>query len=431
LNQLAKETGFTERKSKLNGSLFLDLLVFNSENLKSQSLNDLSIILKDKHGVEIKKQSLHERFNANALHFLKGALEKMLQKQLAFKRFPGLERFKRILVKDSTCFQIDPSLALNFPGSGGSGSKAAIRIQFEYDLLSGRINDLSINPFNQQDAKNSITTMELTNEGDLIIRDLAYMSIKALTGIIKRNAYYLCRANPSVKIYEKIDGVDKEMNFRTLRKHMNKNGISSMEKKVYLGAEKFKTRLIVYLMPEREVEKRLRNAYKINKKKGRKNLPTKEYLARAHFNLFITNASKDQISTKMVWPVYTLRWQIELIFKIWKTICGIEKVKKVQKNRLECYLYAKLILIVLGWRIIWKTAQNLFRMENKSLSYYKAFKTLLWEKLYDMRRVFLLEKNNMKELMNHFYNISKTNHLLEKKQQKERSFDILLSFATI
>jgi len=428
---LAREAGFIERKSKLNGSLFLDLLVFNSENLKSQSLNDLSIILKDKHGVEIKKQSLHERFNANALDFLKGALEKMLQKQLAFKRFPGLERFKRILVKDSTCFQIDPSLALNFPGSGGHGSKAAVRIQFEYDLLCGRINDLSVNPFNKQDAENSIMTMELTNEGDLIIRDLAYMSIKALKRIVKRSAFYLCRVNPIVKIYEKIDGAYEEMNFRAMRKHMKKNGISSMEKTVYLGAEKFKTRFIIYLMPEREVEKRLRNAHKINKKKGRKNLPTKEYLARAYFNLFITNASKRQISTKMVWPVYTLRWQIELIFKIWKTICGIEKVKKVKKNRLECYLYAKLILIVLGWKIIWKTAQNLFRAENKPLSYYKAFKTLLWEKLYDMRRVCLFEKSNMREFMNHFYEISKTNHLLEKRQQKQRSFDILLGFATI
>ena len=44
LNQLGVEAGFVQRKGKLNGSLFLDLIVFNSDNLKDQSLNDLSII---------------------------------------------------------------------------------------------------------------------------------------------------------------------------------------------------------------------------------------------------------------------------------------------------------------------------------------------------------------------------------------------------
>ena len=45
LDQLAREAGFVQRKSKLSGSLFLDLIVFHSENLKSQSLNDLSVLL--------------------------------------------------------------------------------------------------------------------------------------------------------------------------------------------------------------------------------------------------------------------------------------------------------------------------------------------------------------------------------------------------
>ena len=74
--------------------------------------------------------------------------------------------------KDSTCFQIDESLAEYYPGSGGSGSDASVRIQFEYDILSGKINDLSLNSFNDQDAKDSVATIELTEHGDLIIRDL-------------------------------------------------------------------------------------------------------------------------------------------------------------------------------------------------------------------------------------------------------------------
>lgn len=82
-----------------------------------------------------------------------------------------LDGIRRILIKDSVCFQIDESLKDDYPGSGGDGSTAAVRIQFEYDLLSGKIHDISLNAFNEQDAKNALSTIELVGQGDLIIRD--------------------------------------------------------------------------------------------------------------------------------------------------------------------------------------------------------------------------------------------------------------------
>jgi len=72
-----------------------------------------------------------------------------------------------------------------------------------------------------------------------------------------------------------------------------------------------------------------------------------------------------------------LRWQIELIFKIWKSIGKIHEVKKVKQHRLECYVYAKLIFIVLGWQLLWRVAKVLYHREGKLLSFYKSFKTLL------------------------------------------------------
>jgi hypothetical protein len=60
---------------------------------------------------------------------------------------------------------------------------------------------------------------------------------------------------------------------------------------------------------------------------------------------------------------YRLRWQIELIFKIWKSIGKIRAVKKVKQPRLECYVYAKLIFIVLGWQLLWRVAKVLYHRE--------------------------------------------------------------------
>ena len=63
IEQLAKQSKFVQRENavKVDGRIFLDLIVFNSDKLKEQSLNDLTVALRCKYGIEISKQSLNER----------------------------------------------------------------------------------------------------------------------------------------------------------------------------------------------------------------------------------------------------------------------------------------------------------------------------------------------------------------------------------
>ena len=49
--------------------------------------------------------------------------------------------------------------------------------------------------------------------------------------------------------------------------------------------------------------------------------------------------------------LYRLRWQIELVFKTWKSLLCIHKVKAVKKDRLECQLLARFIWILMNWKI--------------------------------------------------------------------------------
>lgn len=430
LNELAREAKFVQREyggSKIDGEIFLNLIVFHNENLKEQSLEDLSGILKDERGIEISKQGLHQRFNEYAVSFLSTALEKLLQQQLQSSAIKLLDNeFNRVLIKDSVCFQVDESMAEFYPGSGGSGSTAAIRIQFEYDLLSGTITDISINAFNEQDATDSLATIEKAEAGDLIIRDLAYMSVAVLKKIINKLALYLCRPNTNVKMYELKNGKYIEIDFDSIVNYMKKHKISFMEKEVYYGSnEKIKTRLILHLLPAEELAKRLRKASQNAKKKGNGNL-SKNYKARAGLNLFITNASKEQIPTENVWPIYRLRWQIELMFKIWKSICNIEKVQKVNKERLECHVYSKLIFIVLGWKMVWMVAKNMYRITGKALSFFKAFKTLFKRKIDEFQNALESSKDDMIKFILDFYDLSTTNHLLEKRKQEPTSLEIIL-----
>jgi hypothetical protein len=430
IEQLAKQSKFVQRENavKVDGRIFLDLIVFNSDQLKQQSLNDLAVALNCKYGIDITKQSLNERFNQYALVFLKNALEKLLQNQVSLNRLAvASEHFNRILIKDSVCFQIDESLKDLYEGSGGSGSDAAVRIQFEYDVLNGVVNDLSVNAFNHQDATDSLATIEKTQTGDLVIRDLAYMNLEVLKRLIEKLVIFICRVNPTTKIYELIKGNYEELNFDNIKRYMIKHQLSCLEKQVYLSLRyKLKVRLMIYLLPDEVVNERLRKAQRNNNKKGRSQI-SKEYRARAHFNLFITNGAKDVIPIDKVYLFYKLRWQIELMFKIWKSLCNIDKVKKVKRHRLECYIYSRLIFIVFAWQIIWIIATALFAIDNKPLSYYKTYKTLIRNKLNELREIFLSGVINMNSFLIDLYELSKAKHILEKKKNTLTSVQIMLT----
>ena len=99
----------------------------------------------------------------------------------------------------------------------------------------------------------------------------------------------------------------------------------------------------------------------------------------------------------------------------------------MKKERLECYIYAKLIGIVLSWQIIWAVAKFTLTKDNKALSYYKAFKTMLRVKFTELRAILFCGMGNISQFMIEFYNLSKIKHLLEKKQQKLTSIQILIT----
>ncbi len=420
------QTKFIQRYgSKITAKNFLEVVAFNAKDLKLRSLNDISNEYGLDHQIEICKQSINERMNQKGVLFLKELIQLILNKAVDKKEL-DIHSVKRLLIKDSTSFQLDESLSDVYPGSGGSGSKAAIRFQFEFDYQQRKITDISLHPFNNQDIKNAMGTLNKIEKGDLIIRDLGYISMEFLEAIIDKEAYFLSRLNASTKVYEKRGGEYKPFNFSSVLKEMKKQKLSYMETEVYIGARKLKQRMVIYLLPNDIYQKRLRSRKQIQKKKGHPKEIKKDYKIRAHFNIFITNMSRDQIETEKIWSLYRLRWQIEIIFKIWKSIVSINRVKKVKRDRLEIYLYSRLLLIVLGWNIISTIGHWLYRYENKAISIYKSYKVVIQE-LEKRGTELLMDIKKMNVFLLKFYKTSRKRNILEKRGDEPSSFEIFLS----
>lgn len=329
------------------------------------------------HDTTVSKQALDQKFSANSTLFLKSLVEKFLReilpKESALEHFSD---FKTVKIKDSTCFQLPETYASVYPGSGGAGSKAMIRIQFEYDFKSGTIYDLSVHAFNDQDQTNSQETLADIHKGDLLIRDLGYVNFKYLEYVENKEAYYLNRPSANVGMYEKdTNGDFIKLDFAKIHHAMKINNLDAIEKEVYLSGEKnIKTRLVIELLPQDEYEKRIRKASKeANKKKRQLSV---EYKIRAALNLFITNIPKELQAISKVRSLYRLRWQVELIFKTWKSFGALHEIKQMKIDRFNTNLFAKLLLILLNWKILW-IAYSEYWQRDIFVSLIKFFKLLI------------------------------------------------------
>ena len=103
---------------------------------------------------------------------------------------------------------------------------------------------------------------------------------------------------------------------------------------------------------------------------------TEEYKLWAGINVFITNIPSELISPHDIPIVYRLRWQVELIFKTWKSHYKINLYKVVKKERIEGYLYGSLILILMQFQLF-SWLQHRFEQQKIWLSIHKFYKVMV------------------------------------------------------
>jgi hypothetical protein len=356
--------------------MFFDLLMYDASSGIAKSLNQLAIEAMSEHDIDVSKQGIDKKFNDNTLSFLKLLIAKQLTVELDHQIEAGwLSPFNRITIKDGTRFELPGDYKDYLPGSGGSASKAGACLQFEFDLKSGHVIDLSLTPANRPDVRDAVEVLDTIENNDLVIRDLGYYAFSSFSNISSKGAFFISRLGSKTNVYEmKKDNLNK-LDFKALYYQMKRHKLSSVYKDVFIGTEaKIPVRLAIELMPNAVYEQRMRKTCKIHKKKGYQT--SEEYKFMSRFNLFITNVPKETLPDKVVSALYRMRWQIELIFKIWKSVIGIHHTRKMKYKRWLCLLHFKLLLMIINWNIIMAHRNHLYRGKGKLLSLNKCFKTL-------------------------------------------------------
>lgn len=378
ITELARESKFIQRStSQLTGQSFLMMNVFDSTDGKERSLTDSCDWLAEHFGLNLKKQSLDERYNTHAVSFIKSCFNRVLQivNEGVMDRDLKLP-FSRIQLVDSTSFQIPEHLATFYEGYTGNGGKAILKMHLNYNLLNGGVTDIFLTDGSANDNLYKLGKGEEIIRNCLYMRDLGYFDLNHFIKLDKNNAYFLSRVKTNAA-YSMLNEEGKIERIN-IADYLPQPGQTKELKEVYIGCKKskkkkLKARLIMQAVPEEVAKQRLKKLEQYQSKHKEANI-SEQRKAMCYFNMYITNAPEEMLATKLIRLIYTLRWQIELIFKIWKSLFKIDQVKKMSIFRFECYIYSRLIAILLTLHIHNKLGQFLWEEEEFELSPMKAAK---------------------------------------------------------
>lgn len=344
-DQLGRASGFIRRQRKFNGASFAQTLVFGWKANPTASLEELCQSA-CACGVTISPQGLQERLNSpQANRFLHDLLLRSLEYLVEGKAADSalLRRFTGVYLQDSSKIQLPQGLRDLWSGHG-QGQEAILKLQTVFDYQRGRL-ELVLAAGCQHDCPLQKTELAA---GSLRLADLAYFKIKVFEELNQRGVYWLSRLPVRAGIWSG----QRVIHVLEWLKQQASAGIDCIDQMVQLTAQQFNCRLIALRVPQAVAEarrQRVREAAKARKKSQLK----EQTLSLCDWTILVTNLEPSAFSVQEALRLLRLRWQIELLFKLWKQHLSLDEWRSKQPFQIMSEVYAKLLLaLIQHWLLI-------------------------------------------------------------------------------
>jgi hypothetical protein len=289
-------------------------------------------------------QGVFCRVNEEAAEFARQLLEHYLLKSTTFATHHSralFSSFSRVLLHDSTTLSLPKYLSDIYPGSVVHGAKTAIaRIQTVLNIKTMQFLDFKLTGYTKNDQAASKDILTTACAGDLVIRDMGYFATKAFEEMAAKGIFFLSRLRFGSNIY------DKKGNLITMSSLTKRRRVT--DKWVYIGKNKeLLVRLIMLPLPKTVAAERIRKARQHPDKRFNH---SKEYYECLQYSIFITTVGQEIWTAKQIAQVYQLRWQIEIVFKSWKSGFSMQTVlheRCTNEKRVRLCIYLMLLFICL------------------------------------------------------------------------------------
>jgi hypothetical protein len=347
---LARETGCVERERKFSGSTLLSTLVLTVLQNPRPKPRDYQTTAAQL-GVDVTENAISQRFTPGLVKFLGEALQRVLGHVLTADA-PStklLDLFPQVVIGDSTTVSLPDEYAEQFPGCGGAygSGKAALKIQVSWDLRHGRLHVL-LEPGRASDAKSPITEIPLP-PGSLSIFDLGYFSVERFARVERARGYWLSRLQHGTTV---CDVAGKPLALQKFLAKHAKHGV--VDVRVQIGENRLPCRLVAVRVTPEIASRRRQKIREKARDHGRE--PSQEYLELQQWTIFVSNCPERLLKWKEVVVLYRARWQIERLFKLWKSYNHLaDRDEGAAAHRQVAMVYVRLIAVIIQHGILLMT----------------------------------------------------------------------------
>jgi hypothetical protein len=342
---LGRASGFVQRSSKLTGVRFVQLLVLACLGRVDVTLRQM-VVVGAELGVELSVAGLNQRLTQPAVRLLAQVLQAALTQThtLAGEGCALFAHFSAVHIQDSTSLSLPQPMAAAWRGAGGNASSAGAKVLLAYEYLSGRFSALSVLAGVVPDQACRLAPA-LAQPGSLHLFDLGFFSQYLLAELQALGSFFVCRLQYQTALYTSAgERIELEAFLAGSAQHQ-------LDVTVLLGATvKLPVRLLCQRVPQAVADQRRAKAKAVARRRGRTLAPAT--LRLMDWNLFCTNVPGEWWRLEQVLAVYRLRWQIELLFKLFKSQAGLEAIGEWRQERVLVQLYARLLGLVLVQQLL-------------------------------------------------------------------------------
>jgi Transposase DDE domain len=355
---LARETGCIQRERKFDGADLLQTLVFGWLAHPDGSLEHLASTAATR-DVLVSDTAIHKRFTPSCAHFLHAVLQELTEAVVQADHDVPLEllrRFSHVIIEDSSSLALPEELAEIWQGCGGHAGQgqAAVKIHTRWELKRGQLWGPKLTDGRVADRSSPFNEQELP-PGSFYVADLGYFNLDRIVQRRAASSFTLTRPQSSTAFFSE---AGKRLQLGSV---LPQRVGQTKEMPVLVGIkQRHPMRLLMMRVPAAVAEQR--QARLLAEAARRQEPASQQALELAKWLLLLTDAPAKRLSLQEAIVLLRERWQIELLFKLWKQYGHIDEWRTTQSWRILCELYAKLIGILLQhWLIVlfaWQDAER-------------------------------------------------------------------------
>ncbi len=333
LAELARDAGFGERASKLSPRRTFWGLTLGFGSGPKRTIAGLARFVGHVSGVVATRQALQQRLSEpEAADFFRRCLARLTHRCATLIRepLPGkLSTYEDCKLLDSTTLALADRLAQRFPACRTNVRKAALKLHTRMSLRCQHAESVGISGDRLHDRKGVAVGPWVRDQ--LLFFDLAYLDYEFLGQIVAEGGAFCSRLKTTSNgtIISVREGSAPHEEGRSLKEAAFQDEVVDLDVLFGEGSKTILARVVGLWDPE-----------------------TKEY------HWYATSLDPKEFSPQEVGQSYRLRWQIELLFKQWKSLLRLAQLPSANEEVVLCLIYATLCAAALSRLVLWFAARR-------------------------------------------------------------------------